>query len=439
MIHDFNIKFINNEGDFIANLAIQVPSLYVTGEYMTNLTLLAKHGLTPDMYFLGNSSYNSTISFLEFGLEVEGRASAFENIFIRSVNLSFDYEDFDTQFSNLTLHSIARFATYEWRRQIIKFSEVPKYFKWNWVLFNTTLDLPAKANEIGRCLVQNVFSECTLMDLLGSAECMKLNIDEECLRTDILDVYFPLQPGSSIKESDQRVRRSSSDSTFCFIPPTFGVSTSNLRPLVQQVAANFGDLFLSGEGIFGLRQQNISSRKVRNLSKGPAVDPALSFPDSEVQVMCTSIHGSVFGGLFRTWGSEVRGHQNGRENISTEFLDENGTFVVNYSVEFPVIYLSGNYESDLTLYTSADGQRDQGEWSYIGAGQYNWTMEPVWIFVKVFGRAPMADKMSVSNVDFSIGIERPQRREGLKFTALQNFLISFKGNLPSGSRVCQGK
>lgn len=70
---------------------------------------------------------------------------------------------------------------------------------------------------------------------------------------------------------------------------------------VQQVAANFGDLFLSGEGIFGLRQQNISSRKVRNLSKGPAVDPALSFPDSEVQVMCTSIHGSVFGGLFRTW------------------------------------------------------------------------------------------------------------------------------------------
>ncbi|OXA37450.1 hypothetical protein Fcan01_27786 [Folsomia candida] len=239
MVDDFNIKFINNEGYFIAHLAIQIPTFNAAGEYMTNLTLLPKHSRTPEMYFLGNSSYNSSISFLEFGLEVEGRASGFENIIIRSVNLSFAYENFDTQFSNLTLRSASR-------------------------------------------------------------------------------------------------------------PPG---------------------------------------------------------------------------------GSEVRGHQDGRENISTEFLDENGTFVADYYVEFPVIYLSGNYESDLTLYARANSQIDRGEWSLIGAGQYNWTVKSVWINVRVFGRAPMTEKMSVSNVDFSLGIERLQEREGLKFTALHNFIITFGGNL----------
>ncbi|XP_035701448.1 uncharacterized protein LOC118433551 isoform X2 [Folsomia candida] len=387
MVDDFNIKFINNEGYFIAHLAIQIPTFNAAGEYMTNLTLLPKHSRTPEMYFLGNSSYNSSISFLEFGLEVEGRASGFENIIIRSVNLSFAYENFDTQFSNLTLRSASRppGSNFEWFRQINTFSEVPKYFKWNWVLFHTTLDLPAVANEISRCLLQNVFSECTLMELLVSAECMKLNIDEECLRTDILHIYFPHQPGSSNKEYGQRVRRSCPDYTCCTIPPeqNFLVSTSSLRPLVQQVAANFGDLFLSDEGIFGLPSKNISLRKAHNRVREVAVNPALSLPDIEVQVMWTDFYSSVFGGLFRTWGSEVRGHQDGRENISTEFLDENGTFVADYYVEFPVIYLSGNYESDLTLYARANSQIDRGEWSLIGAGQYNWTVKSVWINVRL--------------------------------------------------------
>ncbi|OXA44212.1 uncharacterized protein LOC118438228 [Folsomia candida] len=433
MVDDFKIKFINNEGDFIAHLAFQVPTLHVNGEYMTNLTLLAKYVVTPDMYFLGNSSYNSSLSSLEFGLEVEGRASAFENIFIRSVNLSFDYKNFDTQFANLTLRSAARplGSTFEWFRQIFTFSEIPKYFKWDWTNFHKTLDLPAVADEIGRCLLQNVFSECTLMDLLVSAECMQLNIDEECLRTDILDVYFPLQAGSyNIKENGERVRRCCCDYTCCFIPPTpmLEVSPSNLRPLVHHVAANVGDLFLSGEGIFGLGRHNISSRKVRNRARGHDADPVLSLPDAEVQVMWRDAYSSLIGGMFRTWGSEVRGYLDGRENISTECLDENGTFVANYSVEFPVIYLSGNYDSDLTLYPSFS-YRDRGELSLIGTGQYNWTMEPVWIIVKVFRRAPMTEKMSVSNVDFSIGIERPQGREGLKFTALHNFFILFNGTV----------
>ncbi|XP_021967316.1 uncharacterized protein LOC110862429 [Folsomia candida] len=432
MADDFNIKFINNEGDFIAHLAIQIPTFNAAGEYMTNLTLFPKHARTPDMYFLGNSSYSSSISFLEFGLEVEGRASAFENIFIRNVNLSFDYKDFDIQFSNLTLRSATSQpgASFEWFRQINTFSEIPKYFKWNWVLFHTTLDLSAVANEIGQCLLQNVFSECTLMDLLVSAECMKLNIDEECLRIDILDVYFPLQPGSSIKENDQRARRSCSDDyTCCFIPPTFGVSTSNSNHLVHQVAAKFGDLILSGEKIFGLGRHNSSSRTVHTPTRGPVVDQVLSLPDAEAQVMWKAYNNDVFGGLFRTWGSEVRGHQNGKENLSTEFLDQNGTFVANYSVEFPAIYVSGNYDSDLTLYPDAGLFRDQGELSLIGAGRYNWTMKSVWINVEVFGRAPMTEKMSVSNVAISLGIERLQEREGLKFTALHNFLITYGGNL----------
>ncbi|OXA37451.1 hypothetical protein Fcan01_27787 [Folsomia candida] len=313
MADDFNIKFINNEGDFIAHLAIQIPTFNAAGEYMTNLTLFPKHARTPDMYFLGNSSYSSSISFLEFGLEVEGRASAFENIFIRNVNLSFDYKDFDIQFSNLTLRSATSQpgASFEWFRQINTFSEIPKYFKWNWVLFHTTLDLSAVANEIGQCLLQNVFSECTLMDLLVSV-----------------------------------------------------------------------------------------------------VDQVLSLPDAEAQVMWKAYNNDVFGGLFRTWGSEVRGHQNGKENLSTEFLDQNGTFVANYSVEFPAIYVSGNYDSDLTLYPDAGLFRDQGELSLIGAGRYNWTMKSVWINVEVFGRAPMTEKMSVSNVAISLGIERLQEREG---------------------------
>lgn len=127
-------------------------------------------------------------------------------------------------------------------------------------------------------------------------------------------------------------------------------------------------------------------------------------------------------------GSEARGYLDRRENISTEFLDENGTFVANYFVEFPGIDLSGNYDCDLTLYPYVSF-RDRGELSLIGTGQYNWTMKSVWINLKVFGRAPMAEKMSVSNVDFSLGVERLQGREGLKFTPLHNFFILFNGTL----------
>lgn len=157
---EFSIKFLNAEGDFQALLSIQIPALLFSGNYETNITNYPFAVPTPDQEISGAGSYNSSFSLVEFVLLVDGRARLDETVNITNVNVSFDFTNPTSAFSNLALKSWTGWGNGDiitWFRTIPAFSDIPKFFSWNLDEFSFFLDFQSVANEVFRCSLQNAF------------------------------------------------------------------------------------------------------------------------------------------------------------------------------------------------------------------------------------------------------------------------------------------
>ncbi|XP_035708675.1 uncharacterized protein LOC118436018 [Folsomia candida] len=175
----------------------------------------------------------------------------------------------------------------------------------------------------------------------------------------------------------------------------------------------------------------LSSQPDHFVSTASLINPdhPINIPDIETQVLYRNQDWDSFGGYLRIRSSTAIGFD-GQENIFTEFIDENGAFIANYSLTFPILIVSGFYETDLTLYLSIS-DRTEGQGRLFGSGDYNWELKNVSLKISARGRAPIdgASKITVSNVSVEMSHENHYTRQGLNFTNMTSELWSFNGTL----------
>ncbi|OXA61397.1 hypothetical protein Fcan01_00996 [Folsomia candida] len=370
---DFTIEFINVEGDFLAKLRIQASRLKVQGKYQTDLKDDPTFRSTPNITFDGNRRYDMSLNSFEFFLQVEGRAPPVGNVSIISAKISIDFKNPDVNFTNLSLISHAH-------------------------------------------------------------ECIKSQIELSCLNTNKLQVFLPdlnddqnginvqSVPSSSISNKVNGLHHSevAYDDHVEFRLLNTQISYPTVKNLASRFAATFQP---DGSALSSQPDHFVSTASLIN------PDHPINIPDIETQVLYRNQDWDSFGGYLRIRSSTAIGFD-GQENIFTEFIDENGAFIANYSLTFPILIVSGFYETDLTLYLSIS-DRTEGQGRLFGSGDYNWELKNVSLKISARGRAPIdgASKITVSNVSVEMSHENHYTRQGLNFTNMTSELWSFNGTL----------
>ncbi|XP_035708896.1 uncharacterized protein LOC118436043 [Folsomia candida] len=170
---DFTIEFINVEGDFLAKLRIQGSQLKVQGKYQTDLRNVPTFRTTPNMTFDGNGRYDMSLDSFEFFLQVEGRAPPVGNVSIISAKISIDFKNPDVHFTNLSLISHGRTGfdkITEWVRTVESIQDIHTYFWWDWKNAANFVEIDKLVNEMTKCVLQNLYRDCSLMDLIHSGQ-----------------------------------------------------------------------------------------------------------------------------------------------------------------------------------------------------------------------------------------------------------------------------
>ncbi|OXA63512.1 hypothetical protein Fcan01_00959 [Folsomia candida] len=354
---DFTIEFINVEGDFLAKLRIQASRLKVQGKYQTDLRNVPTFRTTPNMTFDGNGRYDMSLNSFDFFLQVEGRAPPVGNVSISSAKISIDFKNPDVHFTNLSLISHGRTGfteITEWVRTVESIQDIHTYFWWDWKDAANFVEIDNLVNEMTKCVLQNFYRDCSLMDLIHSDECIKSQIELSCLNTNELQVFLPdlnddqnginvqSVPSSSISNKVNGLHHAevADDDHVEFRLLNTQISYPTVKNLASRFAATFQP---DGSALSSQPDHFVSSAALINLEE------PINLPDSDTQVIYRNQDSDSFGGFLRIRNSTAIGFD-GQENIFTEFLDENGTFIANYSITFPLLVVGGFYETDLALY-----------------------------------------------------------------------------------------